>query len=239
MKNQYVGDINDYKKYGLIRALVGEGEDAFRVGVFWMLTADDNRNDGQILDYLGQPNQWQRYDPPLFEKLHSIVHMHRQRTVSLVQSLDILPGAAFASHLLPDDATSREKIVLSTFDSFSGLEVVFFDPDNGLEVQSNPLGRKNSNKYLYFSEVTQAFARGHSLVIYQHFPRINRDQYIADRTSQLWEAADTSTIFSFSTSFVCFFVVPQQKHVAFFNERLEVVRGRWGNQFGQQVHHVG
>ena len=239
MKNQYVGDINDYKKYGLIRALVGNGADAFRVGVFWMLTADDNRNDGQILDYLGQPNQWQGYDPPLFKKLHSIVNKHCQRTVSLVQSLDILPGAAFAAHLLPDDAKSREKIVLSAFDSFSGNEVVFFDPDNGLEVQSKPLGRKNSNKYVYFSEVTKAFARGHSLLIYQHFPRINRDQYIADRTSQLHKAAKTSTIFSFSTSFVCFFVVPQKEHVAYFSERLEMVRGRWGNQFVQRVHHVG
>ncbi len=70
MKNQYVGDINDYKKYGLIRALVGNGADAFRVGILWMLTDNDNRNDGQILDYLGQPNQWRSYDPPLFDKLH-------------------------------------------------------------------------------------------------------------------------------------------------------------------------
>ncbi len=238
MKNQYVGDIHDYKKYGLIRALAGNGAEAFRVGVFWMLTADDNRNDGQILHYLGQPNQ-QCYDPPLFKKLHSILHMHRQRTVSLVQGLDILPGATFAPDPFPDDAESREKFVLSALDSFSGHEIVFFDPDNGLEVQSKPFGRKNSNKYLYFSEVTQAFARGHSLVIYQHFSRINRDRYIADRISQLREAAETATIFSFSTSRVCFFVVPQPEHVAFFNERLEVVRGRWGNQFVQRVHHVG
>ena len=239
MKNQYLGDINDYKKYGLIRALVGNGADAFRVGVFWMLTDDDNRNDGQILDYLDQPKKWQSYDPPLFKKPHRIVHKGCQRTVSLVQSLDILPGPVFAPQLLPDDARSREKILLSAMDSFSEHEVVFFDSDNELEIQSKPLGCKNSNKYLYFSEVTKAFSRGHSLLIYQHFPRINRDLFIADRTRQLGKAAKTSTIFSFSTSYVCFFVVPQQEHVAYFSERLEVVRDRCGEQFVQWAYHVG
>lgn len=237
MKNQYVGDINDYRKYGLIRALAGE--DAFRVGVFWMLTANDSRNDGQFLDYLGQPKQWRQHDPVLFDNLHGIIHKHRQRTVSLVQELSILPGAAFAGSPLHDDAKSREKVLLAAFESFSGHELVFFDPDNGLEIRSKPLGRKNSNKYLYFSEVKQAFARGHSSIIYQHFPRINRDLYIAERTRQLWKATGTPTIFSFSTSFVCFFVVPQQEHIAFFNERLEVVRSRWGNQFVPRAHHVG
>ncbi len=36
MKHQYVGDINDYRKYALLRALSAGG--ANRIGVCWMLT---------------------------------------------------------------------------------------------------------------------------------------------------------------------------------------------------------
>jgi hypothetical protein len=39
MKNQYFGDINDYRKYGLLRILSDEG--SMRTGVCWMLTRDD------------------------------------------------------------------------------------------------------------------------------------------------------------------------------------------------------
>jgi len=32
-------------------------------------------------------------------------------------------------------------------------DLIFFDPDNGLEVKSRQLGSKGSNKYLYLNEV--------------------------------------------------------------------------------------
>ena len=234
MKNQYVGDINDYKKYGLIRVLAGDGEHAFRVGVFWMLTEDDERNDGNILEYLNDPIRWQHYDLPLFTKLHSIIHTHRKRTVSLVQKLGILPNATFVDKLLSDDVKLRKNDFSSALDSFNGHEIIFFDPDNGLEIKSKPLGRKNSNKYLYFPEVMEAFDRGHSLVIYQHFPFITRDLYINDRIRQLREATNSSMVFSVSTSRVCFFIVSQPNHIQHFKNRLDVLRNRWGSQFVQR-----
>jgi hypothetical protein len=39
MKNQYFGDINDYRKYGLLRMLHSTGDG--RLLVAWMLTPDD------------------------------------------------------------------------------------------------------------------------------------------------------------------------------------------------------
>jgi hypothetical protein len=38
MKNQYFGDINDYRKYGLLRALQSTGDGSLLVT--WMLTPD-------------------------------------------------------------------------------------------------------------------------------------------------------------------------------------------------------
>jgi len=44
MKNHYFGDVNDYRKYGLIRALTGQG--TLNSMICWMLTEDDDRADG-------------------------------------------------------------------------------------------------------------------------------------------------------------------------------------------------
>ena len=42
MKNQYFGDVNDYRKYGLLRVLQREAN--LRCVVAWMLTPDDGRD---------------------------------------------------------------------------------------------------------------------------------------------------------------------------------------------------
>lgn len=41
MKNQYVGDIGDYGKYGLMRFLRDAG---VSIGINWYLTPDDGRH---------------------------------------------------------------------------------------------------------------------------------------------------------------------------------------------------
>ena len=49
MKNQYFGDLADYRKYGLLRTLAGAGLSA---GVCWMLTPDDDSGHGNNAGYL-------------------------------------------------------------------------------------------------------------------------------------------------------------------------------------------
>jgi hypothetical protein len=66
MKNQYVGDLIDFAKYGLLRALAGAGgERLFRLGLVWYLTPDDGRDDGGRIHYLSEPrpNPYSRADP--------------------------------------------------------------------------------------------------------------------------------------------------------------------------------
>jgi hypothetical protein len=50
MKNQYFGDINDYRKYGLLRAWQAAGNGTLLVA--WMLTPDDGSRDGGSRSYL-------------------------------------------------------------------------------------------------------------------------------------------------------------------------------------------
>ena len=56
MKNQYFGDVNDYLKYGLLRILADSGNN--KIGVCWMLTADDSTRQGNNTRYLLTPAAW-------------------------------------------------------------------------------------------------------------------------------------------------------------------------------------
>ncbi|TGU88066.1 hypothetical protein EN794_049725 [Mesorhizobium sp. M00.F.Ca.ET.151.01.1.1] len=67
MKHQYVGDVSDYRKYALLRALSWGG--ANRIGVCWMLTPSDGRSDGGKLAYLQQSYRYRQFDPQLFDIL--------------------------------------------------------------------------------------------------------------------------------------------------------------------------
>jgi len=236
MKNQYVGDINDYRKYGLIRALCNGDAERLRVGIFWMLTGDDERNDGSLLNYLAEPVIWQQHDPILFGKLQDIVHTHKKRNVEIIAQLEIIPNAKFCSALIPDNVALREQIFADCINDFSEQHLIFFDPDNGIEIKSKPAGRKDSNKFLYLREVADAFRREHNVLIYQHFPRIARDRYIAERAERLRQHTGCKVIFSFSTSFVCFFLLAQPDRVDYFGRRIETVQKNWGHQFEIGIH---
>src|SRR5947207_1311979 len=74
MKNQYVGDVRDFGKYGLLRNLAGMGtDDPWCLGVNWYLTPDDASRDGVHTSYLDIPipNQYRAADQDLLHGLRS------------------------------------------------------------------------------------------------------------------------------------------------------------------------
>ena len=71
MKNQYLGNVNDYRKHGLLRALQGAMRD--RLLVTWMLTPDDGGGDVGFRFYLKDPGRWRGYDPELFDGIAGLL----------------------------------------------------------------------------------------------------------------------------------------------------------------------
>lgn len=229
MKHQYFGDINDFFKYGLLHAL--SAEQRLKLGICWMLTADDSRRDGSRIGYLDEPNKWRPRNPALFDHLARYVKAEGKRSVRHMERDNILPGAMFYLRRLTDNAIERRRYFSDVLKRFAGVDLIFFDPDNGLEVKSVPLGKVNSSKYLYFSEVLAAFKAGHSILIYQHFRREDRKRFIANLAVILRTNTDAQEIYSFQTAHVVFLLLVQQRQSAHFRTGIRAVAQLWPAQF--------
>ena len=144
MKNQYFGDINDYRKYGLIRALQVEAQ--LKVLVAWMLTLNDQRRDGELRSYLREPDEWLRFDPELYRGLTDLLDTGVTPRVGLIEESSLLGTADYFSEIVPDAAAPREAWARRLLKAALESEFVFLDPDNGLEVPSRPLGKKGSHE---------------------------------------------------------------------------------------------
>ena len=228
MKNQYLGDINDYLKYGLLRAIIGAS--GLRTLVAWMLTPDGPGTDGRFVSYLENSAKWARHDPDLFTHLKEMLAQGAPRRVGLLERSSLLPGAKYCSAIVPDSAKDRSTWFQSLLEQSQGRELVFLDPDNGLEVKSRPYGRKNSSKYLFWREVEALWASGKSLLIYQHFTREKRTHFIVRKSEELSHAAPNSLLEAFATPRVVFFMALQPTHERFHSAIVKAVQRRWSGQ---------
>lgn len=204
MKHQYVGDISDYRKYALLRGLSAGGLN--RIGVCWMLTPSDGSMDGNKLGYLSKPEQHRHFDPELFDILAHAAAEPDRRRLQTIEDSDAIAEAIYFNDMLPDEAVGRQAYMQACTSAFHETDLVFFDPDNGLEV-SLPKGRKNSSKYLYLDEIAAFYGAGKTQLVYQHFPRIERSVFLASRAEQLRAVAPGCAIWAFTTAHVVFFLL--------------------------------
>ena len=95
MKNQYVGDVGDYGKYAMLRAL----SCSYSIGVNWYLTRNDDKPDGKYTTYLCKDNSDLDYE--LFQKLQGLLYpdgvtlRQENRCISNIESGNFMPNAVF------------------------------------------------------------------------------------------------------------------------------------------------
>lgn len=231
MKNQYFGDINDYRKYGLLRSIKTASD--IKPLIAWMLTEDAGSTDGKFTNYLKDPFKWEKYDPVLFNALVKSLKSNEKRNVSLIENSKVLSGYKYFSAHVPDPASERDAWLSSLINKTQESNFIFLDPDNGLEIKSKPYGRKYSSKFLYWREVHLLWSSGKSLLIYQHFIREKRTVFIRRMLSQLSEVATDSIVEAFSTPNVVFFMALQPAHHVFHESIVNSVQESWAGQ----IHH--
>jgi len=228
MKEQYFGDINDYRKYGLLRTIVAET--GMSLGVCWMKTENDGRTDGNFRSYLEKPDRYRRFDPDLFDTLTSGVKNAGERKISRAQSLHLLPQSIYLNDSISDALSPRAAYFGKAKEIFRDTPLLFFDPDNGIEVQSVKKENKRSSKYVYWDELEHFYRSGYSLIVYQHFPRVPHTEFTAKMKHEFRKRLPDCTMLSFMTpSVVYFFAVHRSRNIN--TKRLtDRINSVWGGE---------
>jgi len=185
MQDRYSGDIGDFSKLSLLRALFSSPE--YRIGLIWYLFSDENHNsDGRHISYLKQ-SRFKHCDDFLVKQLTHVIANKRcvksleeadllpENTVYYSEPVDFYSGCPGArTHDKQNRMVSRQQWLADAVNATSDCNVVVLDPDNGLQIQSVPnIYQKKSGKYAFYYEVEELFKNKTVSVIYHHFDRSN------------------------------------------------------------------
>lgn len=190
MQNRYTGDIGDFSKLGLLRALNAAG---FSIGLNWYLTPDETHNsDGRHVEYLRR-DEYRECDEGLWLGLKAIVD-GGNREVRHMENDDILRAAFFSECLdfmrkrKQDRIARRAEWFDRSLAVMAGRDIVCVDPDNGLVVPSAK-GRPKENKYVLPEELAGYYAQGSTVIYYQHKAR-RKDPFYTRQLDGLLQRED-------------------------------------------------
>ena len=174
MQDCYVGDIGDYGKFALLREMHRQG---LSIGINWYKTdaiTSEKQNDGKYCI----PDRLTVYDTDLSTRLKKIFYSQDSivRSIKALEAEQLIGGALYYSDCVP--VGHREKWHQHALSALSGSDLVFLDPDNGMIVSSAEKDKQKQRKYVLDAEFKDYLCTGHSVVIYQHRPRVNEAVYI-------------------------------------------------------------
>lgn len=168
MQDAYIGDIGDYGKYGLLRKL--ERED-FSVAINWYYVIPDEtskQEDGKYTDYLDRPEEFGDCDEELFKHLYKIVKKDAMREVKQIERATILRGPFFRDEI---DA-QRARWHAKALKKLAETDIVFLDPDNGLQPKGMHEKGILTQKHVSWGELRDYYLRGQTVILYQHRPQM-------------------------------------------------------------------
>jgi hypothetical protein len=206
MKNQYFGDFGDYQKFSLLKMLRNVG--GFKITVHWMKTRDDGGTDGKRVTYLNNPKTWDSFDKEIFEFISGHIHA-KKRDLALYEKSLHADGITFVNDHI--ESAQRRLELLDGIRSDKKSDLIFFDPDNGIEVKSTT--QKTIHKYVLWSDIQTAFSSGKSILVYQHFSRKNRDIFIQEKLTEFRSRLDVD-VFVIKVKHSVYFLLAQKSHIS-------------------------
>lgn len=185
MKNQYFGDVGDFGKYGLLKALK---DSDLKIGVNWYLTNDDEKTDGKHINYLDKL-EFRRCDSSLCSYLYNSI-LENRRSVKEIYNYKEFESFIFYDEVLDLEHINalsergrlerqrlRNEWFLNSTRMLKKTDIVFCDPDNGIETKSLSKFGKDSVKYTFVEELNQFLEQGKSVIVYNHRDRSPENEY--------------------------------------------------------------
>lgn len=161
MQNKYFGDIHDFYKYLLLKEITKD----YKLGIHWCLKPDEmDKKDGEKL----LTDKEKRLDPFLYD----ILTKYKSQNVMKIDAYFSKNHSHKVKYfsMLHEDPTNSLHYENMAFEALRTCEIIFFDPDNGIEVAS--INNKNKYKYISYNLLKKFWEYGKSLIIYQHNDRI-------------------------------------------------------------------
>jgi len=220
MKDQYFGDFGDYQKISLLKTLRNIG--GFKIVVHWMKAKDDGSSDGKYIGYLSDSTRWLQYDPEVFSFIKSKIDSGSKRSVIHIEQSPLMKRIKFISDYIYDDKDRSEMHQGIIKDK--SCDLVFFDPDNGIEVKS--ITRKTKYKYLLWEEIMETYKAGKNLLVYQHFGRQNREAFISQKTKEIAKATK-AIVYSIQVKHSVYFLILHKQYLSNAEKVLRVYSNHW------------
>ena len=192
MQDRYAGDIGDFGKIGLLKALQAQG---LSVGVNWYRVEPmdaERKADGTYKQEDGKyliPEKLQVCDVSLAERLTKIAKSDH-RSIRDLERGKFIPGARYYSE--PVTVSGRDGWHKKALEILRGLDIVFVDPDNGMLVKSVGKRSAKSIKYTFYEEVADYIEQDQSVLIYNHRSRKQEGVYFHELCEKLGKITGVS-----------------------------------------------
>jgi hypothetical protein len=162
MQERRFGSIGDLVKLAFLRHL----QEGRHLAVCWYLTGQGaNRPlSEKHFAYLKRPGEFRNLAPAIFDTLKSVVE---SSTVGLsyitaLEASGVLNDAVFHHEQVPRRAALRKSWTSSLVDSVSKANLIFLDPDNGIQ------GRQLTSKHVALAEIAALRRQDRTLITVQH-----------------------------------------------------------------------
>ncbi len=256
MQDRFVGDIGDFGKYGLLRALTGLWDwerggplpecKRLSLGVVWCVPdteiAGTSDGHGQNVSYLFNEmvkSRFQRCDPALFNAMKNTVC--NIRNLQEIERSQIL-GLDTIFYNAPIPLGTRKQWIDDAVSHTSKAKIVFLDPDVGVAdpekdraPKQTSYRRKDASQYVFLSEISK-FMQGKTVIIYQSFGRkishLNQMKKWEIQLRKEFPQVSPCILKFNSQSPRAFIILPAAQHADLIDERLaKMLAGPWKQHF--------
>lgn len=190
MQDQWFGDEGDFVKFRFLRQICGitakDDGPRLSLGVVWY------KREPKSLAYLESGSGGEGYeteDGDLFRSLRGWMRNERCGGVSLIEKSGLFPpDTVWFPNLVPPSSSDRDEWLKIALAKVSGRDMVFLDPDTGLQP------KKGTGDHVLYGELKK-FCDAVSeptVVVYQHRRHQKWEDQVEEQTAQIkkWSARD-------------------------------------------------
>ena len=181
MQDKYVGDVGDFGKFLILRQVQRLAGRQLCLGVNWYTVTlpEPGSKDGRHVEYQDDRRddapRFMVCDPELRHALSRLVGENRRR-ISDLERANILSGSAlYFSDSIPYGAfpldlriEQRTRWFEKSRKSLQAAQVVFLNPDNGVQTSKIKKTQTRSVKYAFADEIKGYFEDGKMVIVYNH-----------------------------------------------------------------------